>query len=113
MDLMTLEKNAKADHKGSFYEGPVNKYSMKLASSEAVTNFWYTTTPEGLPVEQGEGGGGEICEYGTKCGTSGSGSGIYIFHEYNTSDFKSVTLDASVFTVPDICLTTKNTCTFP
>ena len=61
----------------------VNKYSMQLGSGEPVANFWYVTTPEGLPVEQGEGGGGEICEFGTNCATGGGG-GIYLFHEYNT-----------------------------
>ena len=67
-----------------------------------------------LPVEQGEGGNGAICEYGTDCTSNGEGGGgIYIFHEYNTSSFKATTHDASVFKVPDICLTTKNTCTFP
>jgi len=111
MDLMTLNKNYKT-HKGTFYEGTVNKYSMQLGSGEPVTNFWYVTTPEGLPVEQGEGGSGEICEYGTNCET-GFGGGIYLYHEYNTSSFKSVTLDDDVFKIPDICLTTTNSCTFP
>ena len=51
------------------------------------------------PVQQGGGGNG--------------GAGIEIYHEYNTSSFEAVALDASVFAVPDICKTTVKSCIFP
>lgn len=74
-------------------------YNMKLPFSEAVTWFWYITTKEGLPVQQGEGGNG--------------GSGIEIWHNYNTSSFKATTHDPSVFEVPNICKSTARRCAFP
>ena len=112
MDLMTLHSNY-SYHRGTYYEGLVNKYEMQLAPGYPVNLFWYLTTPRGLPVEQGEGGLGHICEYGTECCNSerqvqASGGcldgGIYIFHEYNTSSFKAVSLDDSVFDIPQVCL---------
>ena len=54
---------------------------------------------DGHPIQQGEGGNG--------------GSGIEIWHNYNTSSFQSVKLDADVFAVPQICKTTTQTCGFP
>lgn len=74
-------------------------WNMQLPSSEPVTWFWYITTKEGKPVQQGEGGF--------------SGAGIMIWHNYNTSSFEAVQHDASVFAVPEVCKTTTNHCSFP
>jgi len=84
---------------GTFYSGPVKQYLMTLPNSEAVTYFWYITTMDDLPVQQGEGGFG--------------GRGIEIYHEYNTTSFEATTHDASVFAVPDICQSTTKICAFP
>jgi len=102
MDNMTL--TGTGSFSGDFYSGTTKHYLMQLASSEAVTYFWYVTTEDGKPVEQGEGG---------KSKTDGSGSGIQIWHDYNTDTFKSTTIDSSIFEVPSVCKTTKTTCTFP
>jgi len=102
MDKMTL--TGTESFTGDFYTGSTKHYLMQLASSEAVDYFWYVTTDDGKPVEQGEGG---------KNRNDSSGKGIQIFHDYNTDTFKSVTIDASIFEVPTICKTTSNTCTFP
>lgn len=102
MDHMTLAGTE--SFSGDFYTGKVKHYVMQLASSEAVGWFWYTTTEDGRPVEQGEGGKSE---------SDSSGGGIHIWHEYNTSTFKSTTIDPSIFEIPSVCKSTKTTCTFP
>ena len=98
MDLMTVDANW-GNISGTYYKGPAKRYLMTLPRSEPVTYFWYITTMDDKPVQQGEGGNG--------------GAGIEIYHEYNTSSFKATTHDPSVFEVPAICKTTKKTCTFP
>ena len=80
-------------------DGPAIRYNMALPSTEAVTWFWLLTTQAGHPVQQGEGGFG--------------GSGIEIWHNYNTSSFKATTLDASVFAVPEICKQSIRRCGYP
>lgn len=102
MDKMTLIGTE--SFTGDFYTGTTKHYLMQLASSEAVDYFWYVTTQDGKPVEQGEGG---------KNRNDSSGKGIQIFHDYNTDTFKATTIDSSIFEVPSICKTTSNTCTFP
>merc|ERR1712039_1048261 len=74
MDYMTL--SGTESFSGDFYSGKVKHYLMQLADTEAVGWFWYITTEDGKPVEQGEGGKSEKDQ---------SGSGIHIWHEYNTS----------------------------
>merc|ERR1711912_56066 len=54
MDDMTLAGTE--SYKGDFYSGTVKRYVMQLAGPEAVSWFWYVTTEDGTPVEQGEGG---------------------------------------------------------
>lgn len=106
MDNMT--ESGEMDFSGDFYTGKVKKYIMQLPDSEAVNSFWYLTTPDGKPVEQGEGGLPTA-----KDKPQGDGKGILIWHEYNTSSFESVTLDPSVFAVPDVCKKTYTSCAFP
>lgn len=106
MDLMT--ESGTMDFKGDFYTGTVKKYIMQLPDTEAVSYFWYLTTPEGLPVEQGEGGLPSPDDKPTQ-----PGAGILIWHEYNTTSFESVTIDPSVFAVPTICKNTYTSCAFP
>jgi len=102
MDSMTL--TGTESFTGDFYSGTTKHYLMQLASTEAVTYFWYVTTEDGKPVEQGEGG---------KSKSDDSGAGIQIYHDYNTDTFKSTTVDSSIFEVPSICKTTTTTCAFP
>lgn len=102
MDKMTL--TGTESFKGDFYTGQAKHYLMQLADSEAVTYFWYVTTEDGHPVEQGEGG---------KSATDSSGSGIQIYHDYNTDKFESTTVDPAVFEVPAICKSTTTKCNFP
>merc|ERR1711988_1669228 len=106
MDNMTY--SGKMNFTGDFYTGEVKTYMMKLPDSQPVHYFWYLTTPEGLPVEQGEGGKPSSDDNPTN-----SEKGILIWHEYNTSTFESATLDSSVFEVPDVCKKTSTSCTFP
>merc|ERR1711988_1578955 len=98
MDKMTVNPNY-GNISGTFYSGPVKQYLMTLPDSEPVTYFWYITTMDDKPVQQGEGGFG--------------GAGIMVYHEYNTSSFEAVKLDDKVFAVPDICFTTSTVCAFP
>jgi hypothetical protein len=106
MDSMT--DMGDMDFKGDFYSGKVKYYLMTLPQSEAVRYFWYLTTPEGKPVEQGEGG-----KPSSDDKPSNPGQGILIWHEYNTSSFEATTLDSSVFAIPDICKNTYTQCAFP
>ena len=102
--LLLLLQGDVYDTTTAYYEGDAQWYTETLGSSEAVTAFWYATTPEGLPLQQGEGG------YGPN---DPSGRGIFIYHEYNVSSFTATTHDASIFEVPSICKTTSHKCTFP
>jgi hypothetical protein len=96
MDTFTYKDTE--DFTGTFYTGKIKKYLVELPSTEAVTWFWYMTDMQDRPVEQGEGG---------------HGSGIVVYHEYNTSSFESTTHDPSVFEPPAICKTTTVSCAFP
>mmetsp|Transcript_22073 Transcript_22073/g.45375 ORF Transcript_22073/g.45375 Transcript_22073/m.45375 type:complete len:168 (-) Transcript_22073:250-753(-) len=103
MDLMTLE--GKVNVTTPYYSGEAYHYTEELADTEAVTYFFYVTTLEGYPLQQGEGG--------TDADTQ-AGKGIFIYHEYNLTTWaEPVILDDDVFAVPAICLTTTNTCPFP
>ena len=105
MDDMTLEGTYTVET--AYYSGDAYWYTETLGNSEAVTAFWYGTTLDGYPLQQGEGG------YGPN---SPSGKGIFIYHEYNYTAWLEgvdVPIDSSVFDVPDICVSTSNTCTFP
>jgi hypothetical protein len=103
MDDMTL--TGTVDITTPYYSGEGYHYQMQLASSEAVDYFWYVTTPEGLPVQQGEGG--------TDADTP-AGRGVFIYHSYNmTAWAQPAVIDADVFAVPDVCLTATATCTLP
>jgi len=106
MDNMT--DSGEMNFTGDFYTGKVKKYIIQLPDSEPVDYFWYLTTPEGLPVEQGEGGMPSSDDNPTS-----SGKGILIWHEYNTSTFEATTLNSSVFEVPDVCQKTYTSCAFP
>jgi len=88
-----------------FYSGEGYHYLMQLASTEAVDSFWYVTTPEGLPVQQGEGG--------TDAETP-AGKGVFVYHSYNmTAWAQPANIESSVFAVPDVCRTTTSTCAMP
>ena len=105
MDEMTLESTESV--KTAYYEGDAYHYVETLGNSEAVTAFWYTTTLDGYPLQQGEGG------YDSD---SASGKGIFIYHEYNHTSFLAEAgqaIDPSIFAVPDVCKTSSNTCAFP
>merc|ERR1711920_505828 len=89
---------------GKFYQGPVKKYTLQLASSEPVTWFFYYTTPDDHPVCQGEGGDAP---------DSQKGQGIFVWHEYNVTSFQATTHTDETFAIPSICQATTNTCEFP
>jgi len=105
MDYMTLEGTYTVET--AYYSGDAYWYTETLGDSEAVTAFWYGTTLDGYPLQQGEGG------YGPN---SPSGKGIFIYHEYNYTSWKAemgVAIDPSIFEVPTICQTTTSSCHYP
>lgn len=102
MDDMTYK--GEIDFTGVYYKGKGKYYLLELPGSEPVTWFWYITDMDGKPVQQGEGG---------KNAQDDSGAGIQIYHDYNTTSFESVSLNASKFAIPSICKTTTKTCEFP
>jgi len=106
MDLMT--DSGEMNFTGDFYSGKVKKYIMQLPDSEPVKYFWYLTTADGLPIEQGEGGLPSSDDIPTQ-----PGKGILIWHEYNTSSFDTAAIDPSIFSVPNVCQKTYTMCAFP
>jgi hypothetical protein len=79
------------DFDGDFYTGKVKRYAMQ----QGVEPFWFLTTPQGLPVQQGE------------------GVSRNIWHDYNQSSFDFGNIDSAVFAVPEICkLPTTTHCDF-
>jgi hypothetical protein len=74
-------------------------YTMELPTPAPPAWFWYITTKEGLPVQQGEGGRSTLVQN--------------LWHDYNTSSFTATTHDPSVFAIPSICKATTNYCPFP
>lgn len=105
MDYMTLDKTV--DITTDYYSGEGYHYIQRLGLAEAVTYFWYVTTPEGLPIQQGEGG---------LDASTPAGKGLFIYHDYNLTEWEensNVAIDSSVFEVPDICKTTTTTCPMP
>jgi hypothetical protein len=109
------------------YSGSVKKYGMHIYAAPDQSqpfHFWYITDDNGVPVEQGE-GGCQSCiaeKYGksseTSCSKVNNVDGKrecevgpkFLFHQYNRTTFKSTTLDASVFNVPEVCRNTTYTC---
>jgi len=67
------------DFSGDFYKGRVKRYSLMMG----LEPFWFLTSPNGLPVQQGESTG--------------------IFHDYNQSSFDTSAIDPSVFAIPQVC----------
>jgi len=102
MDAMTL--TGTINIKTEYYSGSGKNYLLTLPSSEPVTYFWYVTTPEGKPLQQGEGG---------KSPQDDSGRGIQIWHNYNVTSFQAMKLDDSIFAVPQVCTRTTHRCPFP
>ena len=66
----------------------------------------YTTTLEGLPLQQGEGG---------LDASTPSGKGVFIYHDYNlTAWAQPAQVDPAVFAVPAVCLAAGvGKCPFP
>lgn len=105
MDDMTLEGEVTIETE--YYSGSAYHYTMTLPSSQPVTYFWYTTTLDGYPLQQGEGG--------TDADTP-EGTGLFIYHDYNYTRWSldsDMDMDDSIFSIPDICQTTQNTCATP
>ena len=98
MDVM--EVNASYGHLDtSFYSGDAKQYTLWLPDSEPVTLFWYFTTMDDKPLQQGEG----VQDV----------SGNVIWHDYNTSTFVATKIDDSIFDVPEVCKTATYNCAFP
>jgi len=91
---------------GVHYKGTV-KYYLLSNVNEPVTDFWYFTSPDGKPVQQGEGGKGP-----TDQGYPAS-IGHTIWHDYDQSTLDSSAIDSSVFAIPAACQSTSEQCTFP
>lgn len=91
-----------------YYQGPVKHYSTSMPGGGPSTfYFWYVTDPSGKPIEQGEG----PCDMYNSDGTRDCGFGPkYIYHQYDPPSFTALALDHTVFSVPDVCRTTKETC---
>merc|ERR1711988_1559979 len=88
------------DYEGEsgFHSGQVKKYSMHLTTPSNFW-FWYATDLDDKPVEQGEGGCAMFGPSGTRACPNGP---KFLFHQYNTSSFKEVTLDPEVFAIPEV-----------
>merc|ERR1712146_184776 len=100
-----------APSQGTFWntfknKGTVNYYLLS-GVNEPITDFWYFASPDGKPVQQGEGGKGP-----TDQGYPAS-IGHTIWHDYDQSTLDSSPIDSSVFAIPAACQSTVEQCTFP
>lgn len=105
MDDMTLAGTVNLET--DYYSGTAYHYTMTLPRSQPVQDFWYDTTEDGYPLQQGEGG--------TDADTP-SGKGIFIYHDYNYTRWQlgmDEAFDDSVFDIPDICTNTQHSCAMP
>jgi hypothetical protein len=89
-----------------YYNGTVKKYHMHLTEPSDFW-FWYVTDLNDKPIEQGE---GPCSMYDSDGSRNCQGPPKMLFHQYNPSTFTEAKLDATVFTVPDICKTTTQDC---
>ena len=105
MDKMTLDAN-RTSVTTEFYDGPARWFAMKLDKGELVSDFWYVTTPDGRPLQQGEGGTGPA---------SKTGRGNLVYHDYNVTSWGApeAPFDAAIFDVPAACQATEKHCAFP
>jgi len=91
-----------------YYSGVVKHYSLNMQmESGSPFYFWYVTDPTGQPIEQGEG----PCNMYNPIGDRYCGAGpLTMFHQYDTTTFRSTTLNHVVFSVPEVCQSTTQTC---
>jgi len=90
---------------GDYYSGPLRYYW-----SSGVVQFWYLETPEGVPVEQGEGCQQPGVKTRTACGYQAP---IMLYHDYDPASFLETSHTEEDFAVPDVCKTTTVSCTGP
>ena len=83
------------------YSGKAKKWSMHLTTPSNFY-FWYVTTPEGKPLEQGEGPCNMYDSSGSRDNCAGPPH--MLFHQYHADTFKEATLSVSDFELPGICL---------
>jgi hypothetical protein len=90
---------------GDSYSGSVEMFTWSGAAE-----FWYYTTKDGTPVQQGEGCSQPKGEKPTACEKM---MPIVLYHDYDQSTFKNASFTSSDFTVPDVCLNTTVSCLIP
>jgi len=95
-----------SNFKGNYYSGEVKMFTYSIGPG---LQFWYYASPDGLPVEQGEG-----CYQPNGQFPSRSCSGpVVLFHDWNQSSFRETTWVASDFAVPAVCQSTSVMCSAP
>lgn len=107
MDGMTVDASRTAI-KTRYYDGPATWYAAPLDGRGAS---WYATTPEGRPLQQGEGASAPDDE---------AGRGALAYRDYdvetwivpNARQGKAPFL-RSTFAVPAVCVDTPHRCAFP
>lgn len=86
------------------YEGLAKLYARKGPDTFPIW-FWYVTTLEGLPVEQGE---GYCLMYGPdgtrKCTDESSINHAVVFHQYHPETVERWEYNSNVFNVPEVCM---------
>jgi len=94
-----------ANFKGDHYSGPIEMFT-----SGSPLSFWYYTQPDGTPVQQGEG-----CYQpgGKKPQACQSMMPIVLYHDWDPAQWKNATFTKSDFVVPDVCKSTKYSCSIP
>merc|ERR1711939_342942 len=91
-------------YKGDHYEGDIKIYWGRAAGLD----FWYYETPDGKPVDQGEG-----CYFPGihKKKACPKMLPVVVWHEFDS--FNGTTYTKADFTVPDVCKNTKLKCYIP
>merc|ERR1712050_361078 len=97
----------KGTYIGDHYTGDIKIYW----SNAAGLDFWYYETPDGKPVDQGEGCYFPSAKTNYKKHACQSMLPIVLWHEFD--QFNATTYSKDDFTVPDICKNTNVQCTIP
>jgi len=94
------------DFEGDHFSGKVKMFTWR----EAGLVFWYYTTLDGKPVQQGE-----SCynPRGKKPEACGKMMPITLYHDFRPSSWQNATFTSSDFTVPDVCKNTRVSCSIP
>lgn len=101
-------KGTYENFKGDHYSGTIKMFQWDRTG--IARPFWYYTTLDGYPVQQGE-----ACEVpkGKKPHVCGEDAPPTSWHDFVPGTFKNATFVSADFVVPDVCKNTAVSCLVP